>query len=253
MRSPFLALVAVFLLSLTACGDTSTDKPSEEGGTASGESAQGDKPAQKPAAPAKAQDGAESPEALIAMLKTEFEKPEADMSVMVPVVLPEHRGMLAFAMGLLAPQMAISMGEAMAGMGSPEDAEKNKGKFAKMKEGFEALLKKHGVKMDEEAGEGAMMQMQGDPEAAIKTTAEMFEGVDHAAFIKDSMAFMKQFSDGEGGMKMGPSKDDLSLEDVQIEVDGDKAVATAKGEEEPLHLLKKDGRWFIDFMAMMKK
>ena len=126
-----------------------------------------------------------------------------------------------------------------------------KAKFAKMKSGFEEILTKHGIEGGMENPMGKLQQLEGDTDAAIAAMSKMFEGVDHAAFIKESMAFMKTMgSEGEGGMKPGA---ELKLEDVKIEVDGDTAVATAKGEEDPLKLLKRDGRWYIDFLAMMKK
>lgn len=199
-------------------------------------------------------DGAESPEALIAKLKKAFDRDDADMSAMVPLVLPEHRGVVAFAMGMLGPTLAISMGEAMAGMGDPAEAEKTKARVAKMKEGFEALLAKHGVKSDMAGTMEKMQGLQDDMPAFMDEMSKMFDGVDHAAFIRESTEFMKTATAGEGGMNVGGGpKPDFSLEDVKIEIDGDKAVATAKGQEDPLHLVKKDGRWYINFLAMMGK
>jgi hypothetical protein len=41
------------------------------------------------------------------------------------------------------------------------------------------------------------------------------------------------------------------LENVQIKIDGDKAVATMEGEDKPLNLIKKDGSWKIVPASML--
>lgn len=262
MRTLLLVFFALLLVPFAGCGDKA-DTPTKGGGDQgdAGTAKPGETPAEVPAPkdepkdePAAAKDGAESPEALIEYLKQLQDND--DLSIMVPMVLPEHRGLLSFMFGMMMPQMAISMGEAMSGMagaGDPAKAEEAKAKIQKLKDGFASLLEKHGVEMPEEdANPMAQMQgMQSDPEAAMAAFTKMFEGVDHRAFIRDSMAFMKSQDEGDGGMKMGPSAEDFAFDEVKIDESGDKAVATVKGKDDPLHMLKRDGRWYIDFAAMM--
>jgi len=253
MRLSLLAILALIVVPFAGCGYESAKKPS---GDTPSEKPAGETPADKPAeAPqAAAQDGAESPEALIEQMKGLQDSD--DFSIMVPLVQAKDRGMLAFAMGMMAPSMTIAMGEAMAGMaggGDPEKAAEAKSKFDAMKTGYEALLKKHGLPTDMTAAMGEMQSMQDDPAAAVAAMSKMFEGVDHAAFINESMAFMKSQKDGDekGGMSMD-MKDNFAMEDVEIKVDGDTAIATAKGKDKPLNLIKVDGRWYIDFLASMQ-
>lgn len=258
MRPILIALFALLLIPFAGCGD---DKAGGNGADGSGDTlqpAQAPKPAADPAPEAQpttptATDGAASPEALIADLKAAMD--DDDMAGMVPLVAREQRGVLALALGMLAPAMMIGMGEGMAEMaggGDPEKVKEAKAKFAKMKEGYEAILTKHGLDKDMSGAMGQIQGLQQDPDAAIEAANEMFDGVDHEAFIRDSLAFMKAQDDGSGGgMKMGPTKDDVKLEDVSIEVKGDTAVATAEGQDDPLRMVKRDGRWYLDFKSMM--
>ena len=62
------------------------------------------------------------------------------------------------------------------------------------------------------------------------------------------MAVLEPLDDGKGdggGMKM---TDKFPTEIEEIKVDGDKAVVTAKGEKDPLHLVKHEGRWYMTVM-----
>lgn len=237
MRTSLIALTAVFLLSLTACGDT------------------GD------------QDGGSSPEAVLTAMKAATEAD--DFAALVPLVVEEQRALLSFAFGFMMPSMAMmtsgmagSMAGGMAEAFGGEDAAKAaeeaaKAAEAKMKtyeEGMKAIWEKHGIKTAPEEAMGKAMSMQSDPEAAIKFANEMFAGVDHAAFLRDTSAFMEANSDSKDGKSsMSSPMDDLKVSDFKIETDGDTAVATPPDGKNALTLRKIDGRWFMDFVSMMKQ
>jgi hypothetical protein len=259
MRISLLFLLACLALPLAACGDnksdpaptpgsTSSGKPSTDEGTGGMRTA--DKPAEQPAAKPTGEEGAATPEALVEKMKALAVS--EDFSQLVPLVLPEQRAALTFALGIMGPSMMIAMGEAMlpmAGGGDPEKAKEAKDKFTKLKSGFEALLKKHKIDLEDDAVMGQAQSMQSDPDEAVKALNKAFGHVDHASFLKESMAFLDQMGDGK------KSKSTFPTEFTEIKVDGDKATVIAKGKDKdkPLGLVKHEGRWFVDFLSMMKR
>ncbi len=256
MRSLPLLLVAFLALPLTGCGDNNgeeaptpgatSEKPSADDASSSMRTAE--KPAANPAAKPAGKEGAESPEALVEEMKVLAES--EDFAALVPLVLPEQRAALTFGLGIMGPSMMIAMGEAMlpmAGGGDPEKAKEAKDKFAKLKSGFEALLEKHKINLEEDKMMGQAQAMGSDPAEAVKALNEAFGHVDHASFLKESMAFMEQMGDGD------KSSSDFPSEFEKIEIDGDKATVRAKGKDKPLGLVKHEGRWFVDFLSMMKR
>ena len=125
MRIPLLALLALLLVSLAACGDTTTS---------------GDGPG------AGNQEGAATPEELIERLKA-LEDSD-DMTIMIPLLHPDERGAMSFAMGVMMPQMMIGMGKQFAGMaggGDPAKAKEAVAKFDAAEKAHAALLEKYKI------------------------------------------------------------------------------------------------------------
>ena len=211
------------LLALAACGGKSP--------TGSGSSS--------------AQEGGSTPQDVVARLAKAMEKD--DFSAVLPLVLPEQRAALAFGLGVIPMSFMMGMAEAMLPAASAvgeEEAAKAKQKIEEMKAAQEALLKKHGI---EEPDESAMMGAGADKDAMMKMSNELMAGVDLGAFLTEAMALLEKFSDENS--KSSTPFDNLDLEKVAIQEDGDKAVATMEGEEDPLHFVKVDGRWFADLLA----
>jgi hypothetical protein len=222
MRISLLFLLACLALPLAACGYNTNEPAGKE--------------------------GAATPEALVEKMKALAVS--EDFSLLVPLVLPEQRAALTFGLGIMGPSMMIAMGEAMlpmAGGGDPEKAKEAKDKFTKLKSGFEALLKKHKIDLEDDAVMGQAQSIQSDPDEAVKALNKAFGHVDHASFLKESMAFLDQMGDGK------KSKSTFPTEFTEIKVDGDKATVLAEGKDKPLGLVKHEGRWYIDFLSMMQR
>lgn len=118
----------------------------------------------------------------------------------------------------------------------------------------------------------------GTPKAALLTMTESMAKGDADTFVscfeatKDEAKVLRAMGDymgtaakfqqamigayGEEGVmedKKGLQRilDGTWKEKLKIEIDGDKAVATMKGEDEPLKLFKKDGSWKIKADSML--
>jgi hypothetical protein len=191
-----------------------------------------------------AEEGGESPEAVVEGLKAAAEA--EDFPAMMRLLAPEARTevtlgmvmgvsmMIAFAQ--MGTAMGGAMGEALTDEEDPEaQAELEKAKAeadaetAKLQARLEEVFVKHGL--DEAMSDESTEE---DPEAM----AAMLEGVDQPALVGDLVDIMKDFDD-EGGQMSGPPVGEL--EDLVI--DGDRAKGTVAGE--PAEFVRIDGRWFF--------
>ena len=220
MRSNRILFTLLAAIALTGCGDE------KSGGGSSG-----------------GPGGADSPKALVERMASVAKGGALDE--LIPLMVPEQRGAAAFLFGMLAPSMAMALGD-MAGPGEAKD------QMAKMKEGWSALLKKHGIQEPKEGENPAAAMMGGDPDDAMAAFDKLMKGVDHQAFVRDSLAFMKSHSD-EDKQDMGPASNFKKIDPskAKIDVDGDRATVTVPEAPTPMGLVKKDGRWYMDLKATM--
>ena len=183
-------------------------------------------------------DGAATPEAFVA--RAAALSKANDVAAMVPLVLPKQRAFFSYMIGVFPGSMAVGF----AAMG-------DEAKAKAMKEGWEALLKEHGI--DES-------KMEDDDDAKGPPNPEKFHelmgDVDHQAFLRAALAFLDKHSDKkESKAQRGMPK--FSPEDATIDVKGDRATVTVNvkddGKERPLTLVKSNGRWYMDMMGMMGK
>ena len=211
------------------------------------------------------QPGAESPQALVARLRTAAEK--NDFPGLVDCIAPTERREMAagLVMGTtmmvafldMGSEMAMGMGEAMAegmseaaggeGLTAEQKAEMEKGKAEAKKKAAElaarhdAILTRYGIKqrmeaMQAEGGESG----GGSPEEAI---GKLLQGVDERALVVDLMGFMQSI--GEAQPDGGEKKPfDLPLEVTDYKIQGDHA--TAKAGDETVRFVKVDGRWYLE-------
>lgn len=80
-----------------------------------------------------------------------------------------------------------------------------------------------------------------------KMLGAMCEFVDVTVKFEEAMikAYGKDAVKGGKKSPLDEFKDDKWLDEVEIKIDGDKAIATKKDEKKPLNLVKKDGAWLI--------
>ena len=168
-----------------------------------------------PVSAGETEQGADSPEGVIARLQVAAEA--EDFTEMVACMAPRDRPMAAMGMIIGAGMMA----------GFSDDTEA-------LTAEFEAILDKHKVNLDEDEG---APPAETDEEIE-ENLRKMFEGVDLGALIGDIMAFMNERIPDAKTKKAVPEGD---LGDVQI--DGDTATATIGDEVQ--HFVRVDGRWYI--------
>lgn len=186
-------------------------------------------------------EGAESPQALIAKLRAASET--EDFGRLAALLAPEAR--LEMAQGLWAGAtfmvaMSSSMGEMAAQMGEAVGGETEEGKakaakakaeaeakFGAMKKRYDEVAKKHGMPTLDAAEE------QGDP-------ASLFAKADLVALIGDYGALLKSLAD-ENGAKKATRDIPETIENLKIE--GDQATGKLGGGD--ISFVKIDGRWFI--------
>jgi hypothetical protein len=250
-----LALALLLALPLAACGGKS-----EQGSGSAGSQAQGGA-----ASPQAQEDGAASPQDLVKRMQAATKA--KDFAQVLPLIHPDQRGGFAFLMGAFAPQMFIGMSEGllgMAGMGGTDAAAKAKAKaeakakLDKMKKDWQALLDKHGVKIDEAKVKETMSSLgshasEADKRAAMRTLGEMMGHADYAAFLRDSAAFLDSHSEKKDGDSSGVNWNEFSMQDATVNQDGDKATVTVtrKGKPgKPMGLVKHNGRWYLDLATM---
>ena len=239
MRHASIRLLAVLVLALAlplgACGDKGSSGSGASGSAGSSGS-----------------DGASSPQELIDRMKKAGEA--EDFGQIIPLILPEQRAAMTMLLGIFPTTMMMGMMEAMSGMAAAGGEEKEsevKGKIASMKKDWDALLAKYKIEMPEGEDAPNIMKMStaktaDDRRAALAEFDSVLGHVDHAAFIKESMAFLKSHADKEDDTSMSDGAwKKFDMQDVEIKVDGDTAVVTAK-DEEPVGLVKKNGRWYMD-------
>ncbi len=209
--------------------------------------------------------GAESPQALVARLRTAAEK--NDFPGLVDCIAPTERREMAagLVMGTtmmvafmdMGSGMAMDMGEAMAegmseaagaeGMTAEQKAEMEKGKAEAKKKAAElaarhdAILTKYGIKQRMEAmqaeGEGGAA---GSPDEAI---GKLLQGVDERALIVDLMGFMESLGEAKPDGAEEKKPFDLPAQVTDYKIQGDHA--TAKAGDETIDFVKVDGRWYF--------
>ena len=247
MRIAPTLLTVLLTITLLGCGDKPAEKPAV-GGTPA------EKPADAPKATPSAPEGAASPEDMVEKMKALAES--KDFGGLIPLVLPEHRAMLTFGLGLMGPMMTIGMGEAMlgfAGGGDEEKAKAAKDKFAVLKKKWEDLMVKYKVPTLEDETMGELM-MGEDADSKMAAVNKLLGHIDHAAFIKESMALMESMNDKTDGDEPGSAGGVSTTFPDEFEapvVEGDTATIRAVGKDEPMTIVKRDGRWFMDFTSMM--
>lgn len=210
-----------------------------------------------PAAAAKAQPGAETPEKLIERMKAGAAK--EDFGEIAACLSPKNRVEMAMAMYMGATMMVafahmgVEMGSGMAAglagaAGEPSAADKQKAaddKAKAMKEieglqkSYDALVAKYGL---------PAMPKEGEPEKPQPSKEEveaMFAKIDTGAFLNDAMAVMKAMPGDDKGEKAGPVQIPAGgLENLKIA--GDKATGNVG--PDAFSFVKIDGRWFVDEM-----
>jgi hypothetical protein len=75
----------------------------------------------------------------------------------------------------------------------------------------------------------------------VRDAAELFKGVDLAAFVSDAMVFLKAHA--QKGDKTGDNLPVPSGRPENVQITGDNAVATMGGKE--IKFTKVSNRWFI--------
>jgi hypothetical protein len=208
--------------------------------------------------------GGETPQALVARLKTAYEK--NDFPGIVDCIAPAQRRELAaglvmgttmmvafmdmgseMAMGM-AQGMAEGMAEAMGGEGGETQTAEQKAEMEKAKAEakrktdelrgrHEAILERHGLKQRMEAMQGSA-DTGGSPEEAM---AKLLAGVDERALIVDLMGFMQSLGESQGKMEKKPM---LPGEITDYRIDGDHA--TARAGDETVRFVRVDGRWYLE-------
>lgn len=213
---------------------------------------------------AASQPGAESPQALVARLRTAAEK--NDFPGLVDCIAPTERREMAagLVMGTtmmvafldMGSEMAMGMGEAMAegmseaaggeGLTAEQKAEMEKGKAEAKKKAAEltarhdAILTRYGIKQRMEAMQAEANDGGGSPDEAI---GKLLQGVDERALIVDLMGFMESLGEAQpgGGGEKKPFA--LPTEVTDYKIEGDHA--TAKAGDETIELVRVDGRWYM--------
>ena len=195
--------------------------------------------------------GGETPAKLVDRMKAAGES--GDLAEMVSCIAPDDRPvfsmMMVAATGMMVAfadmgtSMAEGMQEAFEGDDEPKpeakpdpEVAKAKAKAAEMKAGYEALLGKHGL--------GDMMKDDAAMDEAA--TKKLLAGVDHAALIKDLMAFLDKYGDKKEGepaeKKEGPI-DTAELDVSKLKVEGDRAWIEGSKD---MKFVKVDGRWYVE-------
>ncbi len=208
--------------------------------------------------------GAESPQALVARLRTAAEK--NDFPGLVDCIAPTERREMAagLVMGTtmmvafmdMGSGMAMDMGEAMAegmsesaggeGLTAEQKAEMEKGKAEAKKKSAEfaarhdAILTRYGIKQRMEAMQAEGEGGGGSPEEAI---GKLLQGVDERALIVDLMGFMESLGEAKPDGAEEKKPFDLPAQVTDYKIQGDHA--TAKAGDETIEFVKVDGRWYL--------
>lgn len=196
--------------------------------------------------------GADSPQQLMERMTAAAES--GDFAEMAACMAPEPRAEMAMMMVAMAGMMVafMDMGAGMAGdmaeafsdedmtaeqKAEAEAAEREAAeKTAAVKARYEGILRQHGL--------GDMLsEEEGDPEGEADLQ-EMLEGVDEIALLSDLMAFLEEIGDEEEEAPGEGSPFDLPDEIGEIDVQGDRATATAG--DETLEFVRIDGRWYFE-------
>lgn len=178
--------------------------------------------------PLAAQEGGESPEAVVtAAQKAAGAK---DAKAIVRLVAPSERAMLAFSTDLGVDMMS----------------EMWKGDSAKnLKTSYSELKKKYKVS---EPPEGDTLDLgpdtsQEEIDQHIRRRAEsMYQGVDLVGYVGDLMGLVLALPE----MADRPLLPEGALSDLKV--DGDKATATLG--EQPLQFIREGGRWYLSAEAL---
>ena len=228
-----LALVLLLTIALGACGG--------KGGNSGGSSAA---------------DGAATPQELVERMRKAADT--KDFGEVIPLIHPEHRSAITFFLGVFPPLMMVGMMEGMSGMaamGGPEKEKEAKDKIAALKKGWEDLQAEYKIDINQESASDPMKAMgpgstAEDRAAAFKELDKLLGHVDHAAFIKASMAFLEKNSDDKEDGVSTSSWEKFDIGEVDIQIDGDKATVTEKGKDDKIGLAKVNGRWYIDVTTL---
>lgn len=198
--------------------------------------------------------GAESPQALVERMTAAAES--GDFAEIAACIAPEERAQMAVMMVAMAGMMVAFMdmgsgmagaiGEGMAeafseeGMTEEQKAELEASQkqaaeeVAAVQKRYEEILDKHGLSE-------LMEEDEAEEEADL---AQLLEGVDEIALLRDVMSFLEEIGDDaedEAEEDGGPL--DIPDEVTDIEVQGDRATARAGDEE--LEFVRIDGRWYF--------
>lgn len=156
-------------------------------------------------------------------------KGKASLAELLPMVHPDDRPMMGFAMsmmGAMAPMMAMQ---------DDASAEEQEAMAEKLMAEYEALEAKHGLKeIPEDAPTGET------PEGMAMRARYAFDGVDIAAFVSDVEGWLAE-SVGDEALGGGLTPDFEQIENLQI--DGDGATATVEGK--PIRFSRDGELWYL--------
>jgi len=220
-RRAALALVCASIFLLAACGD-------ESGGVA------------PPV------EGGETAQAVVDGLRDAIEKD--DVAGFNAYILPEQRALLSFGLAVFPVKRIVELSEAMlpaSAAAGPQELMKAKARVEAMKKERAALLSKYAIDLGDEKQPAAPLS---GPDAMEKALNETLGHVDHAAFIRESRAFLERHSPGEE--KQPPALVNFKRKFGTLTLDGDKATVPMEGVAKPLGLVKRDGRWYADLSTM---
>jgi hypothetical protein len=196
--------------------------------------------------------GADSPQELVDRMMAAAESD--DFAEMMACMAPEPRAEMAVMMVAMAGMMVafMDMGAGMAGdmaeafseeeMTAEQRAEAQAAereaaeKTAAVQARYEEILRQHGL------GD-LLSEEEGGPEGEVDPQ-EMLEGVDEIALLSDLMGFLEEVGDEEEGASAEGSPFEIPEEIGEIEVEGDRATATAG--DDILEFVRIDGRWYFE-------
>ncbi len=186
-------------------------------------------------------DGAASPDELVSKMQVAVNND--DFPAMLPLLVPKQRAMITFGV-YMGAEMMVGMSTRMAGMGGDEGQAAAK----KLSDDWSAIKKRHGLPGDKGAKpEGLDTD---DKDQMIEGMNKLLGHVDHAAFLKDALAFMRANKDPD---EEGGAMDTMKGTFKNLKVDGESGTVELEKDDgtETVGIVKIDGRWYADLKDTM--
>lgn len=183
-------------------------------------------------------EGAATPQELIEQL--EEVASTRSIAALVPLVAPDRRVALTFCYGIIVPTGRI----ARSSVGSGQFADPRK--LDEASDAFEVLLRKHGIDSEKLGLVDETVSFMQDPRASVPRLHKTLGRIDHVRFLADA----KKFSEERLGMQNEwairfPS----GFHDLAVQ--GEKAGVAARSTGTRIDLVKRRGRWFLDYVSLL--